>query len=224
MRFLTVQQYKEANEKFEGGAFEKMIFLVSVVFDLDILEVQDWRAHQLIEHYKRALDVVQITQKHKQEIEIDGELKRLIPFNKLSLGMFIDLEAGKDDIAKVCAILYTDKEKYSLIEIDERTEQINELPVSWVYGAYKSYLSFRDSFFKSYDIFTDPFEGIKVDELNDEEKEIYDTEMKEREKQGDQWMTIVNALSQNDITKFEQVLDTNLFLCFNQLTYLKANS
>jgi hypothetical protein len=230
-RLLTVAQYKEASQKVDGGAFDKMIFLVSVVNDLDILEVQDWRGDKLIRYYRDALEMMQIKTKHKQAIKLGGDLSTLggnlhtlIQFKDLTLGMFIDLESSVEDISKVCAILYTSGEKYSKIDIEERTKLMSLVPVSDVHGTYQSYLKFRDSFFKSYDIFSDPFEGINVDELDEEEKEIYQAEMKEREKQGDQWMVIVNALANNDITKFEKVLGLNLFLCFNQLTFLKSTN
>lgn len=221
---LTVAQYKEAIQPFDGGAFEKMIFLVSVVNDLDILDVQDWRADKLIQHYKIALDAVQIKSRHKESIEIDEQIHSLIPFKKLSLGMFIDIENSIDDIGKICAILYTKGEKYSKVNIEERAGKMEQVPIDFVFGAYKLYLNFRESFFKSYDVFSDPFEGVDVDELDEEERVIYNEEIKQREKQGDQWMTVVNALSTNDVTKFEKVLKLNLFLCFNQLSFLKSHN
>lgn len=221
---LTIAQYKEATQPFEGGAFEKMIFLVSVVNDLDILEVQDWRLNKLIDHYKIALDAVQIKSKHKERIEINGLVRSLMPFKKLTLGMFIDLESSIDDISKLCAILYTSGEDYAKIDVEKRSEQMECEPIDFVFGAYKSYLNFRDSFFKSYDIFSDPFEGIDLEEMDEDERAIYDAEIKQREKQGDQWMTIINALSGNDVTKFEKVLGLNLFLCFNQLSFLKSTN
>ena len=101
---------------------------------------------------------------------------------------------------------------------------VTVVPIDFVFGAYKSYLNFRESFFKAYDVFSDPFEGVDVDELDEEERVIYNEEIKQREKQGDQWMTVVNALSANDVTKFEKVLKLNLFLCFNQLSFLKSHN
>jgi hypothetical protein len=48
--------------------------------------------------------------------------------------------------------------------------------------------------------------------------------MKQREKQGDnQWLTLLNILSDGDMTKFDSILDSNLFLTFNQLSYKKSN-
>jgi hypothetical protein len=48
--------------------------------------------------------------------------------------------------------------------------------------------------------------------------------MKTRAKQGEnQWMVVLNMLSDFDITKFNQVLDQNLYLAFNQLSYIKSN-
>jgi hypothetical protein len=63
---------------------------------------------------------------------------------------------------------------------------------------------------------------VKVEELDEEELQIYNEEMKQREQNRDsQWLMILNFISQSDITKFESILNTNLFMVFNQLTYLK---
>ena len=60
--------------------------------------------------------------------------------------------------------------------------------------------------------------------MDDEEKAIYLEEKKEFEnKGGNQWADILNLLSKEDITKFEPILKTNLFMAFNQISWLKSN-
>jgi hypothetical protein len=115
-------------------------------------------------------------------------------------------------------------EDYSLVNVDYRAELISDIPVNQIYGACKKYLKFRDNFFDSYEIFSDPLSDVDPSKLDEEELYIYNEEMKEREKQGsNQWLTILNILSENDLTKFDQILKQNLFLTFNQLSWLKSN-
>jgi len=89
-----------------------------------------------------------------------------------------------------------------------------------VYGAVQKYLKWRQTFFNSYELFADPFEGM--DESNAEDKEVIEQEKKRLQNSGDQWMNILNTLTDNDVTKFEDVLRMNVYLVFNQLTHFKS--
>jgi hypothetical protein len=152
---------------------------------------------------------------------------------------FINLEeyvsqSFDKNIHKIAATIYLNQTKggifedviepYRNVNVDYRAELIDHLPVNQIYGACKKYLKFRDSFFDSYELFKDPYADVNVNELTDEERIEYENEMKQREKQGDnQWLTLLNILSDGDMTKFDSILDSNLFLTFNQLSYKKSN-
>lgn len=235
---LKVNQYRQINSEEIEGVFDKMIHLVSIVNDLDPFDVQDWRGDKLINAYSEAQQRIKLSERHSNKITIEGHELRLIDFSRLTLMQFINNEelinSGFDsNIHKIAASLYlrvegggmTDEiiEPYRNVNIEYRSELIDELPINSIYGACKKYLTFRDNFFNSYDLFHDPLEGVDPSELSEDELEIYNEEVKKREKEGgNQWLTLLNALSNNDITKFDSILDTNLFTAFNQLSYLRT--
>lgn len=235
---LKVRQYRELNEVVEGGIFDRMIQHISIISDLDPNEVAEYRPKQIIEEYNKLSPLITVSERYSNTIELDGKKLTFIPFEKLKLGQFIDLEelASKHQIAnahKIAALLYLETteggiyedtiESYANVNVNKRAELIDELPIQSIYGAVNKYLSFRQKFFSSYEIFRDPFEGVKVDELDEEEKAIYNEEMKERNKNADnQWLVLLNILTGGDLTKFNLTLDTNLFLAFNQLSYINS--
>lgn len=236
---LKVQQYKEINSAELEGVFDKMIHLVSVVLELDPFDVQDWKTPKLIEAYKQAEKGVRVSERYQERILIGGMELEFLPFTQLTLGQFINLEEYvcedfTKNISKIAATIYLSQtpnrmydsvvEDYSKVNVDYRSELFDQIPINHIYGACKKYLDFRQTFFASYELFSDPYEGVDIDDLDEEEKAIYDQEIKEREKQGDnQWLVIMNILSHMDITKFPELLKLNLFLAFNQLSYIKSN-
>ena len=236
---LKVRQYQELHEDKAESVFYEMIHFVSVANDLDPLEVEDWDSFELIEAYDSVKNLTKFSTKPVERIEVEDTTLELIPFQMLTLGQFIDLETMVNDsffnnIHKIAATIYLrmegggmvelKPERYADINLDYRGQLIQELPAQMVVGACNKYLDFRQNFFNSYDIFQDPFEGVDIENMDDEERAIYEEEKREHEKRGgNQWSDILNILSKNDITKFPQVLETNLFMAFNQVTWLKSN-
>jgi hypothetical protein len=234
---LTVRQFRELNEVESEGLFEKMIHSVSLIRELDFDEVANWRTKRLTSEYDKIKKYVTVSERFKNEIELQGKRLELIDFNTMTLGQFIDIETlitqgFYQNIHKIASSIYmtfeigdlgsNTREPYSNVNINYRAELIDELPCAEIYGACKKLLPFRDMFFSSYSIFDDELKNVKVEELDDEELQIYNEEMKQREQNRDsQWLMILNFISQSDITKFETILNTNLFMVFNQLTYLK---
>lgn len=236
---LLTRQYKEINSETLEGVFDKMIHLVSIVDDLDPLDVQEWRVDKLVNAYSVAQTKVKISDRYSESITIDDVTLKLQPFSKLTLRQFINLEeyvskGFTPNISQIAASIYLAEsgggmydvitEDYKNVNVDYRSELIDELPINHILGACKKYNKFRETFFNSYELFSDPYADVKVEELNEEEKAEYELEMKTRAKQGDnQWMVVLNMLSDFDITKFNDVLDQNLYLAFNQLSYIKSN-
>ena len=237
---LKVRQFREIHTDIVDGVFNKMIHLVSIVNDFDPIDVQHWNGKKLLEEYQKAQNVVNVSDRYSSNITIENTKLSLIDFSRLTFGQFIDLESLINEgyylnLHKIAASVYLQAttetltesviEKYEGVNIAYRAKLIDELPIQQIFGAVKKYTVFRDNLFKSYELFNDPLSDVNVDELDEEELFEYNAEIKERESQGkNQWEKVLNMLAQNDLTKFETILNTNLFLCFNQLSYLKRNS
>ena len=237
---LKVRQFREIHSESLEGLFDNMIHLVAVVNDLDPMDVQHWKPSDLINEYKKAQKVVNVSERYASDITIEDTTLSLMDFSHLTFGQFIDIEALINEgvyvnIHNIASSIYlhtkrnnlteNEIEEYQNVNIGYRAMLIDELPIQHVFGAVKKYTVFRDNFFKSYELFDDPYADVDVDELDEDELIEYNAHIAEREKQGkNQWETVLNILAQNDITKFKTILNTNLFLCFNQLSYLKRNS
>jgi hypothetical protein len=234
---LKTHQYRQINSENVQGVFDKMIHLVSIIQDLDPLEVGEWTTIKLIKEYNKIQSSLVVSERHSNTITIDEYQLSFIDLNTLKLGQFIDLEqlvsnGFTENLNKIAATIYLHfegggmfeliPENYGKINVEYRSQLIDELPINSIFGACKKYISWREKFFNAYDIFTDPLEGADPSKMDDEELAIYNEEVERRKKSGsNQWETLLNALTNNDITKFDSVLDMNVYLAFNQITFLK---
>lgn len=235
---LRVSQYQELHqEDSNGGLFLKMIHYVSIVNDLDPLEIEEWEDVKLLKAFKKVRNVLDFKANHTKSIIIEDVKLSLIDFSKLKLGQFIDLEThiNNDHIInlhKIIALLYLEHKQGGMYEdtiepianvnVDYRGQIIQEMPIDNLIGAVKSYLQFRQNFFQSYKhIFVDPLDKIDEKDMTEEElKELEKAKEEEELNKANQWFNLLNIITQNDLTKFDQILDTNLFLVFNQLGFV----
>lgn len=236
---INVRQFQELHEGICDTLYDEMIHTVSVCEDLDPIEVEGWNSEKLITHFNKWKYVVKTSKGHNENIIVGGIDLKLIPFTSLTLGQFIDLESLVNDgfianIHKIASSIYLaceggeweeiTIEKYGNVNIDYRSKIIQEMQANEVIGACYKYLDFRKNFFDSYELFQNPFEGVNPEEMDDEELALYEEEKRlHEEKGGNQWSDILNILSLNDITKFPTVLEMNLFMCFNQVSWIKSN-
>ena len=233
---MKVHQWQQLRLPIDSGLFSRMIVFVSVLKELPIEDVESMGQRELIAHFKDVQYLARVSEKENKQINIGIDLQ-LINFSLLTFGQFIDLETmvSEDWEANFCKIvasiylhsegggLYEAKpEPYEHINVMHRAQLIEECERSEVYGAVQKYLKWRQTFFNSYELFADPFEGMDIN--NAEDKAIIEEEKKRLKNSGDQWMNILNTLTDRDVTKFEDVLRMNVYLVFNQLTQLKSGT
>jgi hypothetical protein len=231
---MKVWQWKQINKAIAEGFISRMILFVSILTETPEEEIELLPSSELIKRFKTIQHLGQVHDNNKDVIDLGIELS-FIPFKQLTFGQFIDLETMVSDdwegnFCKIVASIYlhseggglyeTKPEPYEHINVSRRAELIEECEISDVYGAVQKYLKWRQTFFSSYELFADPFEGM--DENNEEDKQVIEQEKKRLQNSGDQWMNILNTLTDNDVTKFEDVLRMNVYLVFNQLTHLKS--
>ena len=157
----------------------------------------------------------------------------LKPFTKISLGEFIDLEHYfsnnyLDHFCHILALLYrrTSKNAYGddIIEPYEysprdRLDWYLDYKITDVYGLIPEYIKFRENFTNTYtNLLVDVVTDDEVLEDADEIKE----QKREQQKQKFAWESTIMALCNDDLSKFNDILDMSVVLVFNILGMKKT--
>jgi len=157
----------------------------------------------------------------------------LKPFTKISLGEFIDLEHYfsnnyLDHFCHILALLYrrTSKNIYGddIIEPynyspSDRLDWYLDYKITDVYGLIPEYIKFRENFTNTYtNLLVDVVTDDEVLEDADEIKE----QKREQQKQKFAWESTIMALCNDDLSKFNDILDMSAVLVFNILGMKKT--
>ena len=157
----------------------------------------------------------------------------LKPFTKISLGEFIDLEHYfsnnyLDHFCHILALLYrrTSKNVYGddIIEPynyspSDRLDWYLDYKITDVYGLIPEYIKFRENFTNTYtNLLVDVVPDDEVLEDADEIKE----QKRKQEKQKFAWESTIMSLCNNDLSKFNDILDMSVVLVFNILGMKKT--
>jgi hypothetical protein len=226
-----VEQFLEIRRlSSEDGMFNYQIDVLSALTDSDISKFEE-------------LDIDELTVLTEQIKWINSEPSKryknkldkyvLKSFNKISLGEFIDLEHYfsnnyLDHFCHILALLYrrTSKNVYG----DDISEPYNYSPsdrLDWfldykitdVYGLIPEYIKFRENFTNTYtNLLVDV---VPDDEVLDDADEIKE-QKREQEKQKFAWESTIMALCNNDLSKFNDILDMSAVLVFNILGMKKT--
>jgi hypothetical protein len=159
------------------------------------------------------------------------------PFNNISLGEFIDLEFffSTDFIAnfhKICAIFYKNKkedewgnkiEEPYIYDLDKRAESFLDINIISLYGIINHYITNREKVLEIYNIiFQDSGDLEDTEGLSDYEIEEINKEIEqEKSKAKWSWPGLINRLSNNDVTKYNEITNMPLIFIFNELAMRK---
>ncbi len=214
----------------EDGIFSYHVDILAILTDQDHEVFNEMDLDELKE-LTNNLKFINSEPSKKYKATLDNyQLKK---FSKLNLGEFIDLEHYfsnnyLDHFCHIIALLYrrASKNDYG----DDVMELYNYSPLdrlNWyldykitdVYGLIPDYLKFRENFTNTYtnlldDVHTD-------DEVLDDADDIKE-QKKEKDKQRYAWEYTIMSLCNNDVTKFNQVLDMPVVLIFNILGMKKT--
>jgi hypothetical protein len=226
-----VEQFLEIRRlSSEDGMFNYQIDVLSALTDSDISEFEE-------------LDIDELTVLTEQIKWINSEPSKryknkldkyvLKPFTKISLGEFIDLEHYfsnnyLDHFCHILALLYrrTSKNVYGddIIEPynyspSDRLDWYLDYKITDVYGLIPEYIKFRENFTNTYtNLLVDV---VPDDEVLDDADEIKE-QKREQEKQKFAWESTIMALCNDDLSKFNDILDMSAVLVFNILGMKKT--
>jgi len=232
---ISVNQFIElrsVSSSTSDSITEKHIDLLLTVTDLDLEVIEEMSSKELTKHVKS----LSWTRKepHKKYAKKISEFE-IIPFNKITWGMFIDLEYyySKDyieNICTICGILYrkqsNDEWENNIIEpyiYDPKTRGnlFKHLPITTIYGVVSDYLDYRNSLVEG--AYVDLFGGMVDDEdeedLTPQEKAERLKDLKEEEK-FNKWAyeSVTLNLANNDIRGMKDILNMPLIYVLNMLS------
>jgi hypothetical protein len=212
----------------EDGVFNYQIDVLCTLLDCypeDIEELAIEELEELLLSVKFIRD--EPPKNYKSEL---GEYK-LKPFNKITLGEFISLEAYFSDnyllkLLNIVAILYRrvrvnewgdeTLEPYNYHSSD-RLDWFLDFNITDVFGLLPEYIKFREDIIDQYkNLMTESYEDdFEIDSNMDAE----DLKAAEEEKKQQKWAweTLIWHLCNEDLTKFHAVCDLPLILVFNFL-------
>ena len=210
--------------------FNYQIDVLSALTDSDISEFEELDIDELSELTSQ-IKWIQSDPSRRYKNKLDKYV--LKPFSKLTLGEFIDLEYYfsnnyLDNFCHILALLYrrTSKNVYGddIIEPYEyspkdRLDWYLDYPITDVYGIIPEYLKYRESFTNTYtNLLVDVVPDDEVLEDADEIKE----QKREQEKQKFAWESTIMALCNDDLSKFNSILNMSVVLVFNILGMKKT--
>jgi len=210
--------------------FNYQIDVLSALTDSDISEFEELDIDEL-SVLTEQIKWLQSDPSRRYKSKLDKYV--LKPFNKISLGEFIDLEHYfsnnyLDHFCHILALLYrrTSKNIYGddIIEPYEfsprdRLDWYLDYPITDVYGLIPEYLKYRENFTNTYtNLLVDVVADDEVLEDADEIKE----QKREQQKQKFAWESTIMALCNDDLSKFNDILEMPVVLVFNILGMKKT--
>lgn len=200
--------------------------VISILYDLPIEEIERLSIDELFSLEDLPF-LKTLPKTFNQEV---GEFK-LIDFKTITLGQFIDIEHYISDLQNtplVLSILYRRSKlnewnvlKFEPYEYDlhERKEFFNNCFMSECFGAVQSYIEFHDMIMASYK------ELFFINEVEDEDEmtpEVREEIEQEKKLLKFSWERLLYNLSNEDITKFKDVLNLPVIFVFNHLSMKKG--
>lgn len=237
MKLHQLEEIIQLNvEEFETfTAFQ--VEAVSIFMDEDPEVVWEWDKVVLDEKFNIIKRILNNPSSSLDVLELNGSTFYKVPFNKLSLGAYIDLEyflEKPDKLTEVITILYRQRSQANPLaeEIYEpydnwlavRKPTFSEANVLDVLGVKTEFLQWRSDLVKQYSGLFD-FEPEEEPEEEDELSRINALKAKKAEEQrrNFSWEHIILKMCNGDATRFESCLEMPVVLFFNILSSIKIN-
>lgn len=238
MKLRTLIEILSLNKDDFNTSISYQIEIVSIYLNEDPELLWDKDIDYIVNNYNIVNNILHSESKSNNEILINNEVFRKIPFNKLTLGEFIDLDyydKQSDGLLNIIMVLYRrykqdDElspiifEKYGdFFEI--RKEHFLELNILDVLGVKNEFNNWKNKLYDNYKgLFDMPYEDEDEDE--DDIKEtlsVKQAKYKEKQKSQFNWENTLLNLTNNDLTKIDKLFDMEIILFFNLLSSIKIN-
>lgn len=237
---ITVEQFIELNtidsdefETISSVQLERLAIITVTSSDDEVWEDMDIR--DLNKIIKQCL-FLNANPPNKYKKSLFNDKYRVKSFTDLTMGEFIDIEYFlKEDtirnIPKVAAILYRRYqennwgniilEPYDEIDLNKRTEEFMDLPITDIYGLIVEYVEFKNNFVKSYETLFEPqFEEEEFEEETEDPMLQYEIEQERIQEEKIAkwgWERMLFNIANGDILKIPDVTKLGLIFVFNMV-------
>ena len=230
---IDVLQFKEIRELYTiTEVFNREIEILAIVADVSSEELEDLDIEEVTAMINEIKFVNSEPSKQYKHQVNDYHFK---PLDKLTIGEYIDLEFyfSKDynqHIAHIASIFYRQKslnewgvtvyEPYNFSP-RQRFELFEEYSINDIYGIVPEFIAFRENFMETYgNLFHDESDSDEEEDKPTTSQESKDLQLKKSElKWG--WERLVYSLCNEDLTKFNEVINLPLIMTFNMLAMKK---
>jgi hypothetical protein len=239
---ITVEEYVELNSidkevfGFFGVQLEKFCILTGIDSDDDRIEDVPI---SVLNKYISKLHFLNLEPSQQVKMTVGDFV--LIPFTKLTLGAYIDIdEYLKEPIknfSKIISVIYRRKkvnewgeveyEPYTY-DINKRAELFDGSYIMDVYGAFSELIKFREKFIDKYkflfdtdeegDLTEEEKEGLRPEDVEDINEYLKKLETKKKFA----WQDLAYKLANEDVTKMREVFNLPLIMVFNNLAMNKV--
>ena len=230
---IDVLQFKEIRELYTiTEVFNREIEILAIVADVSSEELEDLDIEEVTAMINEIKFVNSEPSKQYKHQVNDYHFK---PLDKLTIGEYIDLEFyfSKDynqHIAHIASIFYRQKstnewgvtvfEPYNFSP-RQRFELFEDYCINDIYGIVPEFIAFRENFMETYgNLFHDESDSDEEEDKPTTSQESKDLQLKKSElKWG--WERLVYSLCNEDLTKFNEVINLPLIMTFNMLAMKK---
>lgn len=230
---IDVLQFKEIRELYTiTEVFNREIEILAIVADVSSEELEDLDIEEVTAMINEIKFVNSEPSKQYKHQVNDYHFK---PLDKLTIGEYIDLEFyfSKDynqHIAHIASIFYRQKstnewgvtvfEPYNFSP-RQRFELFEDYCINDIYGIVPEFIAFRENFMETYgNLFHDDQDSDEEEDKPTTSQESKDLQLKKSElKWG--WERLVYSLCNEDLTKFNEVINLPLIMTFNMLAMKK---
>jgi hypothetical protein len=233
---VTVSQFLDImNLPTDSTFYMKQINILTIITNTTIEDYEDMDIEELSTIIK-SIKFLNKLPTHDAKKDINN--LKLMNLKNLTLGEYIDLDAFYsenkfENLPKLCAILYRNYthdeynnviyEKYDNIDIENRSDNYYDLPITYVYGILHYFNTYKQEILVSCQHLFNPSLDNE-DDLDDEDltdPEVVKEIAKEKTQAEWSWVLILHNLSNGDITKYDTILNMSFISILNNLSFRK---
>jgi phage-related tail protein len=228
------------NENDYASINSLLIDKISILSDLDTdsSEIEDMDIDEFIKIEKKLKWLKTKPSQNYKSTVLDNY--HLIDFNNITFGEFVDLNYflsnnQLQNLNKICAILYRrigfdeygnkKVEPYSVINFNERSEDMLNLLITEVYGLVLAIAEWKSNLITNFENLFEPvIDETELDEVDEDKPKDFDEVQNEKKEELNSkwgWEQTCYKLANEDISKMDDIFNLPVIFVFNMLSMKK---